>query len=311
MCGRDLDCALQVCKDLGVAIASHKTEGPASSLCFLGILVDTDRMELRLPEEKIRRLQALLGEWRERKVCQKRQLLSLIGRLQHVCRVVRVGRPFLRRFIDLSTTAKKLHHRIRLNRAFRSDLLRWETFLGVWNGVSMIQRGGAGATLTSDASGGWGCGAWTSSGEWFQFQCWKTVHITVKELAPIVVAAAIWGRDWRGKTVRCQCDNAAVVAILRSSTSKHPLVVHLLRCLSFFLAYYCLFLDPVHLPGRHNEAADALSRDNVSLFMQLTPAAEPRPAHIPEGVLKTLVLSTPEWWSPDWISVLSTTLRTY
>ena len=75
-----------------MAIASHKTEGPASSLCFLGILVDTDRMELRLPEEKIRRLQALLGEWRERKVCQKRQLLSLIGQLQHACRVVRVGR---------------------------------------------------------------------------------------------------------------------------------------------------------------------------------------------------------------------------
>ena len=87
-------------------------------------------MELRLPEEKIRLLQTLLGEWRERKVCQKRQLLSLIGRLQHACRVVRVGRPFLRRFIDLSTTAKKLHHRIQLNPAFRSDLRGGRLFSG-------------------------------------------------------------------------------------------------------------------------------------------------------------------------------------
>ena len=44
------------------------------------------------------------------------------------------------------------------------------------------------ATLTSDASGGWGGGAFTSSGEWFQLQwpeCWSSVHITVKQLAPI------------------------------------------------------------------------------------------------------------------------------
>ena len=99
---------------------------------------------------------------------------------------------------------------------------------------------------------------------------WSSVHITVKELAPIVLAAAVWGKEWKGKTVRCRCDNAAVVAILRSNSSKHPLVMHLLRCLSFFVAHYQLYLDPVHLPGRCNEAADALSRDNLPV-----PAARP------------------------------------
>ena len=104
--------------------------------------------------------------------------------------------------------------------------------------------------LTSDASGGWGCGAFTSKGEWFQLQwpeSWASVHITVKELAPIVVACAIWGPGWRGKTVRCLCDNAAVVAILRSGTAKHPLVMHLMRCLSFFVAFDQLYLDARHL----------------------------------------------------------------
>ena len=116
-CGRSLRLCLDVCRLLGVSVAPQKTEGPSTSLCFLGILLDTERMELHLPEGKLRRLQALVRDWKGRKRCQKRQLLSLIGQLQHACRVVRVGRPFLRRLIDLSTVAKQLHHHIHLNRA--------------------------------------------------------------------------------------------------------------------------------------------------------------------------------------------------
>ena len=57
--------------------------------------------------------------------------------------------------------------------------------------------------------------------------------ITVKELLPIVIAAAIWGSRWVGKTIRAQCDNAAIVAVLSSRTSKEVEVMHLLRCLAF------------------------------------------------------------------------------
>ena len=99
--------------------------------------------------------------------------------------------------IDLSSAVKELHHHVRLNLAFRSDLQWWALFLEGWNGVSLfssvISRAPA-ATLTTDASGSWGCGAFTSSGQWFQFawpEVWKGVHITVKELLLIVVACAV------------------------------------------------------------------------------------------------------------------------
>ncbi len=49
----------------------------------------------------------------------------LIGHLQHACRVVKPGRTFLRRMINLSTVARELYHHIRLNRGFRSDLAWW------------------------------------------------------------------------------------------------------------------------------------------------------------------------------------------
>ena len=150
----------------------------------------------------------------------------------------------------------------------------------------------------------WGCRAFTSRGAWFQVRwpkSWESMHITVKELAPIVLACGVWGPEW--------CDNAAVVAIVRSGTCKHPLAMHLLRCLAFFVAYYQLYLETVHLPGACNEAAEALSRDNLSLFLQLTPRAQRVTTPLPDSLLRALVHTTLDWSSPAWTAALLSTLR--
>ncbi len=183
-CEEALAKALQGCQELGVPIATHKTEGPSTTMTFLGIELDTVAMTLRLPREKVCRLQREINRWLRRRCCTKRELQSLIGMLQHASCVVRPGRTFLRRLIALLSVAKKPHHRIRLNMGFRSDVAWWATFLPAWNGTGMMRRvckGGYVATVTSDASGNWGCGAFTSRGEWFQLQwpeSWMEVHTT-------------------------------------------------------------------------------------------------------------------------------------
>ena len=293
VCGGALHSSLRLCEQLGVRVAPHKLEGPGTAITFLGILIDTDRGILQLPPEKLSRLKLLVSSWKGRKCCCKRELLSLIGQLQHACKVVRAGRTFLRRMIDLSSVASELHHRIRLNGAFRSDLQWWDTFMEGWNGLSLfgsIIPGPPVAVVTSDALGHWGCGAFTSSGHWFQLQwprSWEPVHITVKELLPVVMACALWGMAWQGQAVRCHCDNEAVVAILKSGTSKNPLVMHLMRCLFLFSAHYQLYLDPVHLPGKVNVAADNLSRDNLPVSAagtHSTPQPHPPPSRADAGV---------------------------
>ena len=58
--------------------------------------------------------------------------------------------------------------------------------------VLMCQAG----TITSDASGPGDVGAFTSAGERFQLKLpgsWDGIHITAKELLPIVIGAALWG----------------------------------------------------------------------------------------------------------------------
>ena len=55
------------------------------------------------------------------------------------------------------------------------------------------------ATITSDASDRWGRGAFSSDREWFQLEwpgSWIGVHITIKELLPIVVAMVMGDKKW-------------------------------------------------------------------------------------------------------------------
>ena len=94
--------ALDTCVSLGVPVAPKKTEGPSTKLVFLGIELDTVSLTLSLPQEKLERLRREIRKWVCRKCCTKRELLSIIGQLQHACSMVKLGRSFLRRMIDLS-----------------------------------------------------------------------------------------------------------------------------------------------------------------------------------------------------------------
>ena len=79
----------------------------------------------------------------------------------------------------------------------------------------------ASVDVTSDVPGLFGCVA-VSSDQWLQVHWPSSVTITAKELVPIVIAAAFWSRSWSQKRVCFLCDNVAVVALLRSLTSKIP-----------------------------------------------------------------------------------------
>ncbi len=112
--------------------------------------------------------------------------------------------------------------------------------------------------------------------------------------------------QWKVKTVLCRCDNAAVVAIINSGRSKNDLVMHLMRSLFFFTARYNVVLRAVHLTGRHNQAADTLSRDNVPLFLRQVPLAEKRPTPLPSDLLAIMLHRRLDWSSHTWRSRCAT-----
>lgn len=215
-CYNSLRCLLSTCADLGYPLKEDKVVGPTTTLEFLGITIDTDRMEVRLPLDKVIQLEPLLSQWAVKRSCRKRELLSLIGK------IVRVGRIFLCRFIECSTRAAHLDHWLHLSLDFRADIGWWQVFIQAWNHRQMMhfvnKALSPDVSFSSDASGSWGCGAiWGQ--HWLQWQWsgqWSAQHITVKELVPIVLACVVWGRCWRYQHMLVWCDNMAVVHVLNS-----------------------------------------------------------------------------------------------
>ena len=303
--GVALEVACSTCAALGVPIAPEKLEGPTTCVTFLGIELDSSHLVARLPADKLARVQHLVAEWGDKKVCTKRELLSLIGILQHAATVVRFGRFFLRRMIDLSTSVREMHHHIRLNRAFRADLQWWALFAPRWNGSSFLLpalQAHPDITVYSDASGSWGYGAWTGP-LWFQGQwpaSWATANITVKELLPIVLAAAVWGPGWCGKAVEFQCDNQAIVSTVNYGRTHEPKVAHFLRGLALFAMEFGFHVRAAHIAGIDNVAADALSRNHMPTFLAQTPQAHPHPTVIPEDLQVVFLQQQPDWLSSEW-----------
>ena len=87
-CLHNLRVLKDTCEGLGIPLTKKKIEGPATSLSFLGILLDISAMTMRLPEDKLHCLSEFLAEWTNKKTATKRSMLYLIGELAHASKVV-------------------------------------------------------------------------------------------------------------------------------------------------------------------------------------------------------------------------------
>ena len=85
----------QVCDELGIPLATEILEGPSTSLTFLGIILYTHCMEICLSKDKLQCILQELSSWLHRKTATKRDILSLVGLLQHATKVVRSRRTFV------------------------------------------------------------------------------------------------------------------------------------------------------------------------------------------------------------------------
>ena len=136
ICHRQLNLFVDFCTNVGVPIAPEKTCGPATTLSFAGIELDTLRSEARLPADKILKCKDLISDFLTRKKVSLREVQSLTGLLNFACSVIQPGRAFLRRLIDLTISIWLPYHFICLKREVKADLQVWLEFLEEYNGKS-------------------------------------------------------------------------------------------------------------------------------------------------------------------------------
>ena len=276
ICHRNIDIMLESCNETGFEVNHDKLVRPTTELEFLGIIIDSTNMQLKISNERLNDIYNELIIWNNKLSCTKRELLSITGKLSFICRVVRSGRTFIRRMFDLSKSAKYLHYKIKLNKSFREDIKWWLTFLPTWNGVSMIHTEIDVEMYADSSDKGIGC---VYKYDWFVVQY---VHdrfnlieksINWRELYAIVKAVATWGHLLRDKKILLHCDNEAVTYIINSGTSRNTEIMKLVRILFYICAHYNIECICRHIAGVNNISAEYLSRLNVVDFFRVNPNA--------------------------------------
>lgn len=279
-------------KQLGIPLSAHKTFGPTRCLEYLGIILDSLRMEARLPVDKLARLTDLLYQFQHKTECTKRELLSLLGYLNYCSRVVLSGRSFVSYLLTLSTTVRDLFDIVKLDTDCQRDIAMWSAYLREWNGVSFFvddeQTLADDLQIFTDSSSLHGFAA-IYGNQWCQGK-WpsdlpksktKNFSMAFLELYPIVVAAILWGTSWKSKRIIFNCDNTATVCIVNKGRSSCPFIMQLMRRLTWCAAKGNFVIRACHLPGKKNLRADSLSRFNNTLFRQMAPHADSEPCPVP------------------------------
>jgi len=166
--------------------------------------------------------------WLEKKKATKCNILSLVGQLQlqHTTKVVRQGRTFVARLYSTAAKVRELDFYTRLNKEFHSDVYWWHVFLQRWNEISLLKwttnHLPPDLVIQTDALGSWGCGAFFQ-GKWLQWEWppdWMAVGIMAKELTPIILSCAVWGKLLSWQRVLFQCDNQSVVTAIQRDHQK-------------------------------------------------------------------------------------------
>ena len=299
LCKSDMHVFLSICKELGVPIANDKLIGPVTQLTYLGIEIDSENMFVRVPADKMVKIKAILRNWVGRKKSSKLDLLSLIGILGFAAKVVKPGRMFLRRLIDLSTTVKSNHHFITLNSEARADIHWWVQFLPDWNGVAIMHPLSVTSVelhLFTDASDiGFGCcfgNRWTFSGWRHDWAPSLACHINARELFAVWAALRLWGHHWRDKEIVIFTDNQSVVDVWLSGSCKDKLMMSIIRSLFFFSAKRNINILVDHIPGKLNVYSDLLSRLQITEFRRIHPSADPHPTPLPVQVWNLTIGTT-------------------
>ena len=130
-----------VLKDLirssGLVDSVDKEVPPTCVMIFLGILFNSTEFTLSIDQSRLEEIRSLLEEWLAKNKGSKKDLQSLLGKLQFVASCVRPGRVFTMRLLALLRQIPN-NGFVSIPEETRADLRWWRCFMEKYNGISMM-----------------------------------------------------------------------------------------------------------------------------------------------------------------------------
>ena len=309
-CLNTMNVLLQLLRSLGFYINWSKVIDPTQRIIFLGIEFDSTDLTLYFPEDKLQDTLELLRDFKLKRRASKKQLQRLAGKLNWASRVIRGGRTYLRRVLNLQNSIKSLSHKAKLSLDFHRDIDWWLQFMPLFNGVSMLPKHQIDEVHIDASNVASGI---AFRGDWL-YTCWELdwpevapLHINFKEVLSVVLAARRWGHLWANSRVTILTDSECAKYIIKNGTTRNDIVMKYMRELFWASAIYNFEICPVYIRGVDNILPDTISRLNQrgrfiqlqSLLWQfyhvpLTPFV--LRFHMSHAAILFLILQILQWW---------------
>jgi Reverse transcriptase (RNA-dependent DNA polymerase) len=272
---------------------NDKKDELGQTVSVLGYLIDTNKMEARLPIDKLERARQAAAKAITADSISLIDIQSLAGFLSFCSPVVRLGWVFMRRiwtFIASYPNSSKFVKR-RIPSGVLDDLGWWKQLLPDFNGVLFFETHTRDTiSLYTDASNIGLGGFWYSD----PHKLWWTeaisevpinqafaspyVHLTMStfdiniyELKAILIALQTWGPHWSRKSILISTDSATAQSGLCRHTLKDPSENEVLRQILLLAAKHDIALIPRWISGTSNTLADALSRSYNDIIADICP----------------------------------------
>ncbi|CAC5369965.1 unnamed protein product [Mytilus coruscus] len=175
----------------GIEESTHKAFSSSLRMEFLGIICDTVKLTLEIPDDKLKDNRSILGSWECKRSTKLRDIQSLIGKLNFLATCVRPGRVFMSRLLNWLREVYDKKGYISIPSQINKDIVWWQKFLPLYNGISMmsLEEWSKPDEIFSSDSCITGCGGWFS-GRFFhraypKFISEYKLHINCLELLAI------------------------------------------------------------------------------------------------------------------------------
>jgi hypothetical protein len=264
---------VETTNDLGIPRKDSKDE-LGTTVTVLGLEIDTIASEVRLPHDKVQRLQAAISRLLHSGKASLHDIESLAGLQSFCARAIRLARTFTQSSYNFITFI----HRSRRAGPFKlpailiADLRWWLKLLHDFNGVRLLPAidrplAMAFTDACDDGLGGYLILHNTLSPQFaFSIRPNRRVrmqHINAKEAFAVLYLLRRWGRQLHRHRLSIHTDSATVHSAITTGFIRGQAMIPL-RELILISARYDIELCCSWIPGSENRLADALSRNDTT-----------------------------------------------
>ena len=252
-------------KALGMKEVTDKAVSPTTCMVFLGTQLDSIKMTLSVPPEKLVEINEELNRWKNKVYYNRRELESLISKLQFAANCIRTSRIFLSRLIQGLTGSTRTDMKV-ISQQMKADIQWWSCCMRSHNGISPMWLGDITdpniIIQTDTCLSGIGD---VCNGEYFHASIINTeaercTNIAQLEIIGLLVAVRLWGHWLQNKYVLLKSDNQSVVSCINTGRASDPIMLDCMRAMAFECAMNNCFIKTRFIYGKLNEIPDLLSQ---------------------------------------------------